>query len=206
MSEVEHWLHSLGAGALYRYFVEDGFTTLDDVRTMRQSDIDAIVDRNGFMVILNEGIDMLNNSGYGSRSYSVPPPRAVSFIGEQKQSAQESREELLNRYESAIPRGTSVSRTLARQAKSRSRHLRGASAYPGLGRASAERYVPTNASDEYESLVNETRRARSVAYNQRADAITAAENAIVDRQKQRQLRARSGKDMLCNIKGKLADN
>ncbi len=195
MSEVEQWLHSLGAGALYRYFIEDGFTTLDHVRNMRQSDIDAIVDRNGYMVILNEGIDMLNNS-YGSRAYSVPPPRAVSFIGDNKNSVQESREELLTRYESAIPRGPMVSRTLARQAKSRSRNLRGSSALPGFNRASAERYVPNSATDEYENLVNETRRARSVAYNQRVDAVTAAENAIVERQKQRQLRARSGKDLL----------
>lgn len=79
MSEVEEWLHSIGAGALTRFFFEDGFTSLEAVRNMRQSDIDNIVDRHGYINVLNEAIDSLNY-GEGANFY-VPPPRAVSFIG-----------------------------------------------------------------------------------------------------------------------------
>ncbi len=46
-SEVEEWLYSIGLEELYPYFVADGLTSLEQVRLMRQSDIDAIVDRKG---------------------------------------------------------------------------------------------------------------------------------------------------------------
>lgn len=105
----------------------------------------------------------------------------------------ESREELLSRYQCAIPRASSVSRSLARQSKSRMRAMRAGSAHPAFGRASVERYVPNSAADEYEELVNLNRRARSVAYSAKANAVSAAEAALNERKKQRQLRARSGK-------------
>jgi hypothetical protein len=79
MSEVENWLHSIGAGSLARFFYEDGFKTLEAVRNMHQSDIDRIVDRNGYIALLNEAIDSLSY-GEGAQ-YFVPAPRAVSFIG-----------------------------------------------------------------------------------------------------------------------------
>jgi len=193
MAEVEQWLESFGAGALYRYFAEDGFTTLDSVRNMRQSDIDAIVDRRGYMVLLNEEIDLLNsyNNGYGNNNYQVPAPRAVSFIGHVvEDSRHESRDDLMNRYASAVPRAGSVSRSLARQSKSRTRQLRGGSAV----RASVDRYVPNSASDAYEQLVMNTRRAKSVAasaHHAKLDAYNAAEASLNERKKQRQLRAQS---------------
>lgn len=191
MSEVQQWLQSIGAGALYNYFIEDGFTTLDAVRHMRQSDIDAIVDRRGYMIILNEGIDNLNSN------YQIPAPRAVSFIGEREEEEDFSREALMNRYGSAIPRGGSVSRTLARQSKSKARQMRGSSAYPQL-RSSVDRYVPNSATAAYEQLISNAsnhRRAKSCAYNARADAFSAAEASLMERKRQRnnnrQLRAQS---------------
>lgn len=184
MTEVEEWLHSIGAGALTRFFYEDGFTSLEAVRNMRQSDIDNIVDRNGYISLLTEAIDSLNY-GEGAQYY-VPPPRAVSFIEEKPVS----REELMNRYASAIPpRGCSSSRQIARQSKSRARQIRGSSVVGT--RASCERYVPNSASQEYENLLNETRRAKSVAHQARADTIASAENALNQRRKDRQFRAQS---------------
>jgi hypothetical protein len=196
MSEVEQWLESIGAAPLYRYFCEDGLTTLDSVRNMRQSDIDAIVDRRGYMVLLNEEIDLLNSyntGGYGSNSYHVPAPRAVSFIGHiVEDSRHESRDDLMNRYASAIPRAGSVSRSLARQSKSRTRQLRGGSAARSGG--TVDRYIPNSASDAYEQIMN-TRRAKSVAatahQNARLDTYNAAEAALNDRKKARQFRAQS---------------
>jgi hypothetical protein len=98
----------------------------------------------------------------------------------------------MNRYSSAIPpRGCSSSRQIARQSKSRARQLRGSSVMGA--RASCERYVPNSASQEYENLLNETRRAKSVAHQARADTIARAESALNDRRKDRQFRAQSGK-------------
>lgn len=174
-SEVQEWLSSIGAGELYSYFVQDGFTSLEAVRHMRQSDIDAIVDRKGYMIILNEEIDNLNYSG------NVPAPRAVSFLGAEP----ETRETLMNRYSSCIPTGNSFSSTLARRSKSRSRHLRGSSALPENSRSSVERYVPNSAYDAYEELIKNTRRARSVAYNARPTALEAAELSLAERKRRR---------------------
>jgi len=191
MSEVQQWLQSIGAGALYDYFIEDGFTSLDAVRRMRQSDIDSIVDRRGYMIILNEGIDNLNYNGH----HQIPAPRAVSFLGEREEE-EDSRQALMNRYGSAIPRGGSVSRTLARQSKSKARQMRGSSAYPS--RSSIDRYVPNSASDAYEQLVSSVsnqRRAKSCAFNAKADAFSAAEASLMERKRQtnnnRSLRAQS---------------
>lgn len=140
------------------------------------------------MIILNEGIDNLN---YGSASYQVPAPRAVSFIGESSVGRDhETRDELMNRYASAIPRAGSLSRSLARQSKSRTRTIRGSSA----ARASVDRYVPNSASEAYEQLLQNSRRAKSAAYQvhqSKMDSFTAAENALMERKKNRQIRAQS---------------
>lgn len=204
MSEVEEWLESIGAGALYKFFLEDGFTSLEAVRQMRQSDIDAIVDRKGYMIILNEGIDNLgynNNNNAGNSYYSyqaVPAPRAVSFFGDNTHNEVESRESLMTRYSSAIPpRSGSSSRALARRSASRARGIRGSSAYPETycRLSSIERYVPNSATEEYEQLLNakyeQQKRAQSCAYQSKMDTVTAAQNALNDRKKQRQLRAQS---------------
>jgi hypothetical protein len=78
-SEVEQWLYSIGAQELFDYFLEDGFSSLEAVRQMRQSDIDAIVDRKGYMILLNEAIDRLN-FGDAYNTNFVPVPRAVSHL------------------------------------------------------------------------------------------------------------------------------
>jgi hypothetical protein len=108
--EVREWLYTIGLDHLYDYFIQDGFTTLDSVRNMRQSDIDAIVDRHGYMVVLNEEIDRLN---YGD-AMPIAPAAAVSYAAQANGSAHryeragsyvdseyeyEPRENLLNRYE-----------------------------------------------------------------------------------------------------------
>lgn len=158
-SEVEEWLYSVGLDELYPYFLSDGFTTLDAVRTMRQSDIDSIVDRKGLMLILNEEIDRLNFSGSGL-SAALPPARGSSLApgsgaaldragshferaGSYLDSGDydyEPSESLIQRYENrGIPAVGFASRHLARRAKSKARKHRGASI--GMGRASAERYI-----------------------------------------------------------------
>ena len=189
-SEVEKWLYSIGAPELFDYFLEDGFTTLDAVRRMRQSDIDAIVDRKGFIIMLNEGIDRLN--------YELShAPRAVSCIADSYEQP-ESREALMNRYECGIPTGGSLARTLARQTKSKSRKLRGLSAMPESTafRSYTDRYVPNSASDAYERLLT-SRRAKSVAFSAAKEAsLSAAEAALVARQRRtldRNQRAQSGR-------------
>ena len=192
-SEVEKWLYSIGAPELFDFFLEDGFTTLDAVRRMRQSDIDAIVDRKGFIIMLNEGIDRLN---YELSHVSHSAPRAVSYIDSYEQP--ETREALMNRYECGIPTGGSLARTLARQTKSKSRKLRGLSAMPESTafRSYTDRYVPNSASDAYERLLT-SRRAKSVAFSAAKEAsLTAAEAALVARQRRtldRNQRAQSGK-------------
>jgi len=74
-SEVEEWLYAIGMPELSEYFLEDGFTSLDQVRRMRQGDIDSIIDRNGYMLVLNDEIDRLNYGGAeGGALTSLPPP------------------------------------------------------------------------------------------------------------------------------------
>ena len=103
-----------------------------------------------------------------------------------------TREELMNRYASAIPpRGSSTVRQIARHSKSRARQLRGQSV--AAVRTSTERYVPNSASQEYENMLVETRRAKSVAHQSRADTLAHAEQALAQRRKDRQFRALSGK-------------
>lgn len=185
-SEVEEWLYSIGLEELYNYFVEDGFTSLDAVRRMRQSDIDAIVDRKGYMIILNEEIDRLNYGDY-------TPPAHVDF--EPQVQTYENRESLISRYENgAVPAVGFASRHLARRAKSVARKTRGSSVAP---RASVERYVPNSASEAFESLMS-NRRAVSVAASNARDAeYSAASAALLERQRkrdeERQRRAKTGK-------------
>lgn len=149
-TEVEEWLYSIGLEELYPYFHADGFTTLESVRQMRQSDIDAIVDRKGFMLLLNEEIDRLNFSGpstSSARATSLAPERAQShyeragsyldptFGGEYDYEPSES---LIQRYENrGIPAVGFASRHLARRAKSKARKHRGTSV--GFSRSSVER-------------------------------------------------------------------
>jgi hypothetical protein len=112
----------------------------------------------------------------------------------------------MNRYQCGIPMGGSLSRTLARHSKSKSRRLRGLSAMPGDSfsyRSSSERYVPNSASDAYEQLLN-SRRAKSVAFNSSATAahhrehsvLSTAEHNLIARQRrtlERNQRAQSGR-------------
>jgi hypothetical protein len=185
-SEVEDWLYTIGAPELFDYFMQDGFSTLECVRRMRQSDIEAIVDRKGYTLLLNEAIDRLNCS-----------PRAVAYLD----SHEESRESLMNRYQYGIPTGGSLARTLARQTKSHTRKLRGMSAFPhSFSRMnSIEPYVANSASDAYEKLLA-NRRAQSVGVSNRILCDRVSENAeaalLARRQRRtmdRSLRAQSGK-------------
>ena len=93
----------------------------------------------------------------------------------------------MTRYSSAIPpRASSSSRSIVRQTKSKARQLRASSVI----RPSCERYVPNSASEEYEQLLNETRRAKSMAANQ---STQLRAGSTTERRKNRQLRAMSGK-------------
>lgn len=160
-SEVEEWLYSIGLEELYPYFHHDGFTTLESVRQMRQSDIDAIVDRKGFMLLLNEEIDRLNYgapaaNASSARATSLAPERAQSHYDQQRAQSHferagsyldptfggeydyEPSESLIQRYENrGIPAVGFASRHLARRAKSKARKHRGASV--GFSRSSVER-------------------------------------------------------------------
>jgi hypothetical protein len=193
-SEVEEWLYTIGLPHLYDYFVEDGFNTLEKVRHMRQSDIDAIVDRNGYMIILNEEIDRLNYED-GYNHYSNDSHRAGSYFNDSSNDF-ESRDVLLKRYEtSSIPAVGFASRHFARRAKSKSRKARGSSVAPT--RNSAERYVPNSASEQYEAIFL-TKRAASVAAATAKEAeTTAALSALEERQRkrneEREKRAKTGK-------------
>lgn len=164
-SEVEDWLISIGLQNLYHFFVEDGFTSLDAVRNMRQADIDAIVDRHGYMIILNEEIDKLNygpytsvydnhnKSNYSDNSYSDLP----SYI--------EPIENIMKRYDvSGVPSVGFASQHLARRAKSaKLNKIRGASALPGSAyrESSVSRHIPNSASNEFETFMVANRRAVS---------------------------------------------
>ena len=199
-SEVEEWLYSIGLEDLYNSFAEDGFTSLESVRRMRQSEIDAIVDRRGYMNILNEEIDRLNYSD------SLPPiapapvresaSRARSYFDYEPEY--EDREKLIFRYESrGIPAVGFASRHLARRAKSTARKTRGTSV--GFApRASVDRYVPNSASNAFEALIA-SRRAASVAANLAQEAeYQAASAQLLNRQQKReedrQRRAKTGKN------------
>jgi hypothetical protein len=196
-TEVEEWLYTIGLPHLYDYFVEDGFNTLEKVRRMRQSDIDAIVDRNGYMIILNEEIDRLNyEDGYNHYpSDHNESHRAGSYFNDSSNDF-ESRDVLLKRYEtSSVPAVGFASRHFARRAKSKSRKVRGTSAAPI--RNSAERYVPNSASEQYEAIFL-TKRAASVAAATAKEAETAAAlSALEERQRkrneEREKRAKTGK-------------
>jgi len=149
LNEVEEWLLSIGLQHLYIYFIEDGFTTLHKVRNMRQSDIDAIVDRNGYMLILNEEIDRLNN--FYDNQIILPPNvlREKSYNGINVDD--ESRDRIMSRYEfGGVPAVGFASRHFARRAKSRSCSRRAGSAI--VQRTNYENYVPNSASTEFENL------------------------------------------------------
>lgn len=219
-SEVEEWLYSIGLEELYPYFHADGFTTLESVRQMRQSDIDAIVDRKGYMILLNEEIDRLAIGGTGSgaaaggysgRGASLAPEqraashfeRAGSYLdptngGEYDYEPSES---LIQRYENrGIPAVGFASRHLARRAKSKARKHRGTSV--GFSRASAERYVPGSAAEAFETQFM-AKRAASVAATQ---AREQEQNSILaglearqrEREAERQRRAKSEMNYLTN--------
>ena len=203
-SEVEEWLYSIGLPELYVYFEEDGFNTLDKVRRMRQSDIDAIVDRNGYMIILNEEIDRLNyaepisytssalnNASNNGTSYERAS-RAGSYMDSEPEF--ETRESIIARYEiGGIPAVGFASRHLARRAKSKCRKVRGVSV---AGRSSPERYVPNSASKAYEQMFAAKRAASVAAASIREAEHAAASAALVERQRkreeERQRRARTG--------------
>jgi len=173
-SEVEEWLISIGLHNLYPYFIEDGFTTLEHVRSMRQADIDAIVDRNGFMIILNEEIDKLNNitpsrssdhyTSYSHNNDAYHPTKHTTT----SEYDLEPIEKVMKRYEiSSVPSVGFASQHLARRSKSArstKAQARGVSALPGSSyrESSASRYVPT-ASDEFEAYMLANRRSYSVA-------------------------------------------
>lgn len=209
-SEVEEWLYSIGLPELYSYFEEDGFTTLDKVRRMRQSDIDAIVDRNGYMIILNEEIDRLNyaevalpsssiNNNYLSANYGDRTSRAGSYLDSEPEF--ESRDSIIARYElGGIPAVGFASRHLARRAKSKCRKVRGVSV-AGY-RSSPEKYVPNSASKAYENIFAAKRAASVAAATLREAENASASAALLDRQKkrdeERQRRARTEMHYLAN--------
>lgn len=206
--DVHEWLYSIGLDHLFDYFIEDGFTTLDSVRNMRQSDIDAIVDRHGYMVVLNEEIDRLNYGGAsGGDAYSHHHhhhhslPRATSYADSEILDSYEPRETLLSRYETGgIPAVGFASRHLARRAKSKTRKVRGGSAFPALGRASVDRYIPNSASEAFESYMASKRAASVAAASARDADISSTLARIEERQRrreeqqlERQRRAKTGK-------------
>jgi hypothetical protein len=219
--EVYDWLFAIGLDHLYDYFVQDGFTSLESVKNMRQSDIDAIVDRHGYMVILNEEIDKLHYSGSGSRnarhlgrSASAAPytlyddydrsSRAGSLLYAESVLDYEPRDTILSRYETGgIPAVGFASRHLARRAKSMTRKVRGGSAFPTT-RASVDRYVPNSASNAFETYML-GKLAASVAAATAREAELIAESARIDqnqrrREEDRQRRARSGKNLIIIMK------
>jgi hypothetical protein len=184
-SEVEEWLYSIGLPHLYPYFVEDGYTTLDAVRHMRQSDIDSIVDRNGAMFVLNDEIDRLN---YGDNGYQTTHllQGGESAYYEQQPVEFETRESLISRYENrGVPAVGYASRLLARRSKSISRRNRATSLAPLVVRsASVIRYVPNSASEAYESLFAQ-KRATSLAAQSHREAQHAAAAAALDESRRR---------------------
>ena len=194
-SEVEEWLYSIGLPELYSYFIEDGFTSLDAVRRMRQSDIDAIVDRKGYMIILNEEIDKLNYPGYAA--VPVPQTRFSSVArGVSEAPEYETRESLMARYDGGgVPSVGFASTHLARRAKSKSHRARGSSVLPNP-RPSAERYLPGSAVQAYEDMFASRRALSAAADVARQAEHSAASAALEERQRrreaERQKRAKTG--------------
>ncbi len=189
-SEVEEWLHSIGLVHLYPLFIEDGFTTLESVRRMRQADIDSIVDRNGLMLVLNDEIDRLN--------YDTVAQASASQYYEEAPLSYETRESLISRYESrGVPAVGYASRLLERRSKSMSKKNRATSLAPLVVRSSSViRYVPNSASDAYEALFAH-KRAASLAAASHREAQHAAAAAALDESRRRKeedriRRARSG--------------
>ncbi|MFM7858995.1 MAG: hypothetical protein ACKO96_45500, partial [Flammeovirgaceae bacterium] len=89
---------------------------------MRQADIDAIVDRNGFMIILNEEIDKLNNlTPFRSNDYYSSYAHDT-YHADAKQTNEydlEPIEKIMKRYEiSSVPSVGFASQHLARRSKS----------------------------------------------------------------------------------------
>merc|ERR1712127_1095 len=206
-SEVDEWLHTIGLGHLYPYFVEDGITSIESVRNMRQGDIDAIVDRNGLNTVLNEEIDRLAYTGQSvvTAYEAVPLNNAISHferasVGRDTSVCDadfESRASLISRYHSrGIPAVGYASRLLERRSKSISRRNRATSIGPLVVRAASQvRYVPNSASDAYEQIFAR-RRASSVAAQSYRDAqyqAAAVELEVNRRQRQSEDRIRRAK-------------
>jgi hypothetical protein len=134
---------------------------------MRQSDIDAIVDRHGYMITLNEEIDRLNygpsssnqlnnnynnnNNNTNENNYEINSTSNSSYDYEPIQN-------IMKRYQvSSVPSVGFVSQHLARRSKSKTNKLRGSSALPigyslNYKESSIGRYVPNSASDEFETF------------------------------------------------------
>jgi hypothetical protein len=190
VNEVEEWLTSIGLQHLFIYFIEDGFSSLNQVRKMRQSDIDAIVDRNGYMLILNEEIDKLN---YIESQLQVPKygQREKSYIDNSNDN-NETRDSIMTRYEyGGVPAVGFASRHFARRAKSKSCTRRSGSAL--VQRTNRDNYIPNSASDEYESLFW-SRRATSVAPNFARETELEALNNIIAKNKEQQYQRRRNEE------------
>jgi len=201
-SEVEDWLISIGLAHLFPYFIEDGFTNLESVRNMRQADIDSIVDRHGYMIILNEEIDKLNytpvsHSMQASAQSHRNSSRPVELSNyENDNYGVEPIESVMKRYEvSRAPSVGFVSQHLARRARSKS--TRGMSVLPNGRESSVGFYLPNSASQEFENLMLANRRAQSVVPQPvSSKKLTVAETfALLERNSQnvndRSSRARS---------------
>lgn len=212
-SEVEEWLYTIGLPELSNYFLEDGFTTIDQVKRMRQSDIDAIIDRNGYMLCLNEEIDRLvlapgtaPSGGAGGRATSVYAERAGSYYGgDARGNSQspdyESSGTIQARYQAGgMPAVGFASRHLARRAKSKVHKNRAASmAANSASRASVDRYVPNSASTAYENLFAAKRASSVAAINAREIEHEAQAEALSQRTARRQQsRAKSEMHFLGN--------
>ena len=199
-SEVEEWLYAIGLPELYPYFLDEGFDTLDKVKRMRQTDIDAIVDRRGYIPVLNEEIDRLNFGITQVNSTNLERTgREESYISEPDY---ETRESIIHRYESGgMPAVGFASRHLARRAKSKCRKDRAASLLSA--RASVDRYVPNSASNAFENLFAAKRAASVAAMTQREIEHGAMSTALEERQKkreeERQKRSKTGKYKLNNL-------
>ena len=200
-TEVEDWLYSIGLQELIKYFLEDGFNTLEAVRQMRQTDIDAIVDRRGYMVILNEEIDKLNYlDRYGpvATRDTVSQNRYGSMargLSEAPDSDSESREALLARYDvGGVPAVGFASTHLARRAKSKS-NRRGTSVLQN-SRSSVERYLPGSAVQAYENAFANRRALSAAAEVARQEEHSVASSILEERQRrreeERQKRAKTG--------------
>ena len=208
-SEVEEWLYSIGLQHLFAYFEEDGFRTLNDVRLMRQSDIDAIVDRHGYMIILNEEIDRLNYpSEYGavasssspavgaSAAYRATVERESSIVRASAAPSlhNETRESLIKKYQT-VPSVGFVSKQLERRAKSKLNKTRGVSLAHVMQPRPAT-HVPNSGVEAYEAIYAHKRAASVAAAKHTADQLANASSLVDDVRREHELRmqrAKSGK-------------